>query len=302
MKEIRFGMIGLDTSHVVAFTEILNNKDHKYHVAGGRVVVGFPGGSPDMKSSISRVEGYTNELRDKFGVAIVASPEAVAEQCDAILLESVDGRVHLEQFRKIASYGKPTFIDKPFAASYADAQEIVRLAHQYKVPMFSSSSLRYAAGLTEVLANAVVTDGDVIGVDTFGPTPVEEVMPGFFCYGIHSVEMLYTVMGPGCVKVTTHSNSEYDLAIGVWRDGRIGTVRGNRRGNYRFGVVIHREKGIQFANVSAHPKPFYTGLLEQIMAMVQTGIPPIDVEESLEIIRFIEASNQSAETGLSVVL
>lgn len=297
MNELKLGMISLDTSHVIVFTQLLNQKEHPYHVPGGKVVVGYPGGSFDMHASFSRVEGYTNDLRDNYGVTIVDSPEAVAEQCDAILLESVDGRAHLELFRTIAPFGKPVFVDKPFATTLADAQSIVNLARQHHVPLMSSSSLRYAAGLTEVLDHAKEEDGAIIGVDCFGPTPIETVMPGLFTYGIHAVEMLYAAMGPGCVEVSTRSNDDYDMAIGIWRDGRIGTVRGNRKGNYRFGALIHREKSSHFADASAHPKPYYAGLLEQVMRMFQTGIPPIDIEESLELIRFIEASNESAATG-----
>ncbi|MDF2669685.1 MAG: oxidoreductase [Paenibacillus sp.] len=302
MNEIKLGLISLDTSHVIAFSQLLNHKDHAYHVPGAKVVVGYPGGSADMHSSYSRVEGYTNDLRDNFGVTIVDSPEAVAEQCDAILLESVDGRAHLELFRKIAPYGKPVFVDKPFAITSADAQAIVELAREHKVTLMSSSSLRYAAGLTEVLEKAKEEDGAIIGVDCYGPTPLEEVMPGLFTYGIHAVEMLYSVMGPGCVEVSTRSNADYDLAVGIWKDGRVGTVRGNRKGNFRFGAVIHREKSTQFADVSAHPKPFYAGLLEQVITMFQTGIEPINIEETLELIRFIEASNESALTGQTVRL
>lgn len=297
MNEIKLGMISLDTSHVIVFSELLNHKDHPWHVPGGKVIAGYPGGSADMHSSFSRVDGYTSQLRDQFGVAIVDSPEAVAERSDGILLESVDGRAHLELFRRIAPYGKPVFVDKPFATTVADAKEIVRLARQHNVPLMSCSSLRYAAGLTEALEAAKEADGPIIGVDCFGPTPLEEVMPGLFTYGIHSVEMLYAAMGPGCVEVNTRSNADYDLAVGIWQDGRIGTVRGNRKGNYRFGATIHRENCILYADVSAHPKPYYASLLERVMEMFQTGVAPIPIEESLELIRFIEASNESAETG-----
>lgn len=98
MKELKVGIIGLDTSHVVAFTGLLNDKNHEYHIPGGKVLVAYPGGSPDFELSIGRVKGFTEELQTKYGVEIVDSVEAVAEASDAILLESVDGRVHLEQF------------------------------------------------------------------------------------------------------------------------------------------------------------------------------------------------------------
>lgn len=302
MNDMKLGLISLDTSHVIVFTQILNDPAHPYHVRGGKVTAGYPGGSPDMHISHSRVPGYTEELRDKHGVAILDTPEEVAESCDAILLTSVDGRAHLELFRRIAPFGKPVFIDKPFATSLADARAIVELAREHRVPLMSSSSLRYAAGLTEALERATPEDGGIIGADCYGPTPLEPLMPGLFTYGIHAVEMLYSILGPGCVEVCTRSDDEYDLAVGVWADGRIGTVRGNRRGNYKFGALIHREQGTVFADASAHPKPYYAGLLEHVIEMFRTGVEPIPIEESLEVIRFIEASNESALTGKPIRL
>ena len=67
-KPLRAGIIGLDTSHVVAFTQLLNAATPKPEVAGVRVVAAYPGGSPDIPSSRDRVAGFTQELRDKFGV------------------------------------------------------------------------------------------------------------------------------------------------------------------------------------------------------------------------------------------
>src|SRR5688572_20900366 len=90
--ELRIGMIGLDTSHVIAFTELINDPTHKQHVPGGKVVAAYKGGSPDLESSSKRVDGYTATLEKKFGVKIVGSIEELCEQVDAILLESVDGR------------------------------------------------------------------------------------------------------------------------------------------------------------------------------------------------------------------
>lgn len=298
--EIKIGMIGLDTSHVVAFAKLLNDASSPYHVAGGKVVVAFPGGSPDFQLSISRVEGFTNQLRDEFGVKIVDSPEAVAQESDAILLESVDGRVHLEQFRQIAPFGKPVFIDKPFAVSSQDAREIVRLAGQHGVPLMSASSLRYAEALKEAIGDGEL--GAIIGADAYGPMAIEPTQPGLFWYGIHSVEMLYAALGPGCVHVVASTTEDHDVVVGQWKDGRIGVVRGNRKGNSKFGAVIHREKGSSFVDVYSNPKPYYASMLEDIMDMFRTGKPKLAQEETLEIIRFIEAANESRETGRKVNL
>ncbi|SEN13557.1 Gfo/Idh/MocA family protein [Lihuaxuella thermophila] len=298
--ELKIGMIGLDTSHAPAFTRLLNDPGQEYHVPGGKVTVAYPGGSPDFKLSASRVDGYTCELRDQFGVKIVESPEAVAEQCDAILLESVDGRVHLEQFGRVAPFGKPVFIDKPLALSSRDAQAIIDLADEYAVPLMSCSALRYAGGLTAVLEQT--GKGNIIGADCYGPMPLEPLQPGLFWYGIHVAEMLFAILGPGCLRVMSVSNEDHELVTGVWADGRVGTIRGNRKGNQTFGALIHRETGTDFADVYSDPKPYYASLLEKVMTMFTTGKPPVDLRETRELIRFLEAANESRATGKTVEL
>ncbi|MST01014.1 MAG: gfo/Idh/MocA family oxidoreductase, partial [Pedosphaera sp.] len=76
--ELKLGIIGLDTSHVTAFTEILNNPQNKAHVPGARVVAAFKGGSADIESSASRVDGFTKTLTEKYGVKLY---ETIEEMC-----------------------------------------------------------------------------------------------------------------------------------------------------------------------------------------------------------------------------
>lgn len=300
-KQMNIGIIGLDTSHVAAFTKLLNQSDHEYHVSGGNVTVAYPGGSPDFELSSSRVEGFTQELKNDFGVFIVERPEDVAQRSDAILLESVDGRVHADLFRRIAPFGKPVFVDKPFAVSSTDAQEIMTLAEQYQIPLMSCSALRYAEGLKEKLSGAN-KENEVIGADTFGPMAIVPTQPGYFWYGIHSVEMLFAILGKGCTEVKAFAKEDHDVIVGQWSDDRIGTVRGNRKGNNQFGAVVHRENESQYVDVYAHPKPYYASLLEKVMVLFETGQSDVDPQETLQIIRFIEAANESKETGKAVAL
>jgi predicted dehydrogenase len=297
---IIIGMIGLDTSHSTAFTKLLNDSNDEYHVPGGKVTYAFPGGSPDFEMSYSRLDRFTAILRDEYAVQLLGSPAEVAERSDAILLTSVDGRVHLEQFRQIVAYGKPVFIDKPFALSTEEAKEMMQLAVAYQVPMMSSSSLRYAQGLIDALTDE--TDDVIIGADCYGPVELQPTQPGLFWYGIHATEMLYRILGKGCVEVTATTNESHELVVGVWADGRIGTIRGNRLGNKTNGAIIHRTKQSQFIDCNKHPKPKYAGLVEAALAMFQSGAPSIDPEETVEIIRFLEAANESRTTGNTVRL
>ncbi len=299
-EPVRVGMIGLDTSHVVAFTKLLNDPAQEYHVPGARVMVAYPGGSPDFELSWRRVDGFTRELRDSYGIEILDSPESVAERSDAILLESVDGRVHREQFARIAPLARPTFIDKPLATTSADARAIADLARQHNVPLMSCSSLRFSETLQHALQTA--DPGQTFGSDCYGPLPVEPTQPGLFWYGIHTVEMLYAAMGTGCEQVTAVTSADHDLIVGRWRDGRIGSLRGNRAGSNGFGCLLHGPGGTQYADSSADKKPPYASMLERVLAMFATGRPAVPVEETLEIIRFIEAANASRETGQPVRL
>lgn len=300
IESLKVGIIGLDTSHAIAFTKLLNNPDETYHVPGGKVVVAFPGGSPDFELSISRVEGFTKEISNNYNVKIVDSIEQVAYECDAILLESADGAVHYEQLRKIIAHKKPVFIDKPFSLSSNVANDMIQLAADYQTPIMSTSALRYAESLTTALNNA--NKGKVIGADCFGPMDLQATQPGFFWYGIHTVEMLFTILGQGSKSVTVISNKEHDVITGVWEDGRFGTIRGNRKGNTQFGALIHFEQGSEYIEINLDQKPYYASLLEQIVDFFRDGNSRVPLRETNEVIRFIEAANESSRDGKTIIL
>lgn len=291
--ELKLGIVGLDTSHVIVFSDEFNNPEAKHHIDGARVVAAFPGGSPDLPASIDRVPGFTKDLREKYGVKIVDSIEEVVAASDAILHTSVDGRPHLEQFKRIAAAGpgKPVFVDKPFALSSADAKEIFAVAAKHGCPVFSSSSLRFSGALTRVVTPE--TKATVKGAHFHGPAALEKTNPGFYWYGIHPIEMLYTTMGTGCRSVRCVSLEKHDIITGFWADGRIGTVQTNRTGNYEYTGLVHFEKNTALINVQAETKSFFTCLAEAIIEFFRTGTPPVPAAETIELMRFIEAANES---------
>jgi predicted dehydrogenase len=295
-KVIRVGIIGLDTSHVIAFTRLLNDPKAKGHLAGVRVVAAYPGGSPDIPDSANRLEKFTKQLRDEFKVEIVNSIEELVQKVDAVLLESVDGRPHLKQVIPVLKAGKPVFIDKPVAGSLADAVLIYLLASKYKVPCFSASSLRFSPGIAGMRKNPKV--GAVLGCDAYGPCALEPHHPDLFWYGIHGVETLFTIMGSGCEKVARVQTKDYELVTGTWKDGRVGTFRGIRRGKSDYGATVFGTKGIA-------PSGGYGGyapLVEEICKFFRTGRPPVSAEETLELFAFMEAADESKRRGGAPVL
>ena len=297
-QKTKIGIIGLDTSHVIAFAKILQDPANEYHIPGFELTAAFPGGSPDMEASRSRVQGYTDELRNEYGVVMKDTIAEVAGAVDAILLESVDGRVHKDQFAELAPFGKPVFIDKPLATSVADALAIAQLARQHSVPVMTSSALRYS----EPFQAALQAEGEPFGIDCSGPMAIQPPQPGVFWYGVHTTEMLFTALGPDCLQVQAQTNDDHDVLVGTWRDGRLGTLRGNRVGSNQFSALLHFTDGIRFVDVASSAKPFYASLLEQITQFFLSGQSPIPLWDSLQIVNFMESANESRITGRPVPL
>jgi predicted dehydrogenase len=276
---------------VAAFTALLNKPENEGVLAQVRVVAAYPGGSQDIPESRDRLAGFTKTLRDKYHVEIVDSIPALLEKVDVVLLESVDGRPHLEQVKPVLKAHKPVFIDKPVAGSLADALQIYDLAKQYKTPCFSSSSLRFYPGIQAVRHDRKV--GEILGCATFGPCSLEHHHPDLFWYGVHGVEALFTIMGPGCESVVRLHTGETDLAAGTWKGGRIGTFRGLRAGAKPYGALVFGSKGM----VSADTKGGYEPLVVEICKFFKTGQAPVSAEETLEMFAFMEAADESKRHG-----
>ncbi|HRP58184.1 Gfo/Idh/MocA family oxidoreductase [Agriterribacter sp.] len=285
----RIGIIGLDTSHSIAFTKALNAAEAAPGLKGYKVVAAYPKGSNDIESSVKRIPGYTEEIK-KLGVEIVSSIKDLLKKTDFILLETNDGRLHLQQASEVIRAGKPVFIDKPVAASLKDAITIYKTAEQYKVPVFSSSSLRFMQSAQDVARGKV---GKVLGADCYSPAHLEKTHPDLFWYGIHGVETLYTVMGTGCKQVVRLHTNDTDVVAGTWADGRIGTFRGTRSGKSGYGGTVFGEN----ATTVLGPFDGYDALLVQIIAFFETGIPPVSSKETLEICAFMEAADESKSKG-----
>jgi hypothetical protein len=292
--DLRLGVIGTDTSHVIAFTRTLNDANAPDHISGARVVAAWKGGSPDIEESAKRVDEYAGELNQKWGVKIVNSIAQLCPAVDGLLLESVDGRTHLPQFRQAMQCGKPMFIDKPLASTLSDAEEIARLAHENHIPWFSSSSLRYSS-------IAGMRTRDMISAIVWAPGPLEPHQQlDLSWYGIHGVEMLYTLFGTGCVEVSRISSPDSDVITGRWKDGRLGTVHLQRPYGKYGAVVFLKNKTL---NAEPDISFSYVPLVREIVKFMSTKVPPVPNEETLEMFAFMDAAQRSvAEHGALVSL
>lgn len=290
-QDIRVGMIGLDTSHVPAYTQLLNDANHPDHIPGAKVVVAFKGGSPDIPDSANRIEGFTKEIQEKYGVKIVDTIDELLSMVDAVMIESIDGRPKLEQAKPVIKAGKILFIDKPVAGTLSDAIEIYRLAEEAGVPVFTSSSYRYYDSMVALVKQDV---GEIRGAISYGPEHLEPHHPDLFWYGIHPVEALFTAMGPKCISVTRTKTDNTDVVVGTWSDGRTGTLIGLRHVSAPHKVILF---GTKAAADQQPGSDSYAPLVREIVRFFQTRRPPVSAEETLAIYTFMEAADESLRRG-----
>ncbi|MDH4476194.1 MAG: Gfo/Idh/MocA family oxidoreductase [Verrucomicrobiaceae bacterium] len=301
-QNIRAGIIGLDTSHAIAFTKLLNAKTPQPpELMGVRVVAAYPQGSKDIESSTKRVPELTQQVKDQ-GVEIVSSISDLLDKVDVVFLESNDGRPHLEQVLPCLEAGKPTFIDKPIAGTLADAIRIFEAAAKTRTPIFSSSSLRFGKNTQAVRQGSI---GKVITADTRSPASLEPTHPDLFWYGIHGVESLFTTMGTGCLSVKRGTTDDGKIQVtGTWDGNRTGIFResSDTRKGYAGTATNAEGKSAEVGGFDG-----YQPLLNQIIHFFRTGVAPVTPEETLEIYAFMEAADESkrrngAEVSLAEVM
>jgi hypothetical protein len=237
-----------------------------------------------MPESYQRVDRFANDLRIRWSVEFVPDIRSLCDKVDGIMLESVDGRQHLDQVKQAVACGKPLWIDKPLAASLADAKEIARVTRESGVPWFSASSLRFSQIASSVKAP------ELSGAIAWGPGPLGPGDLDLAWYAIHTVELLYAILGPGCEEVTRTHTDASDVVIGRWTNGRIGEVHAVRPGS-EYGALVFHQKSIQVSPPNASDS--YRPLVVEIVQFFKTKQPPVSNAETLETIEFMDAAARS---------
>ena len=285
--DLRVGMIGLDTSHTVAFAKLLNDPKAPGHIPGAVITGAFRSGSPDIPvHSMNRVEGYATELATKYGVKLYNSIEELLANCDVVMIENVDGRKHLEIARIVFPTGKPVFIDKPLAGTLAQGLELVQLAEKHRVPFFSASALRFAEEVTKLSPEKRAS---IRAAMAHSPCEYEPHHPDLFWYGIHGVETLYALLGAGCESVSRVQSPTGDVVTGRWSDGRLGTFYGYRQAKAGYGYKAFFAEGLINEDFNAN----YAPMLKEIVTFFQTKKPPVSTREMIEVLAFMEAADES---------
>ncbi|MEQ8788794.1 MAG: Gfo/Idh/MocA family oxidoreductase [Pirellulaceae bacterium] len=300
-EPIKVGVIGLDNYQSVAFMQLFHNPKESEDLAGLKVVGAVPLGSDDIQESVDGLPRWIERM-EKSGVPMVDSIDKLLPQVDAVLVMSLDGRKHLEQVRPVLAAGKPVYIGRPLAASLEDAVEIFRLAKEYGTPIFSCSQHRFSPGFIGMRNHEEV--GEVLGCNVYGGCPREEHHPDLTWHGVHGVETLYTIMGPGCVSVTRAATPLADVVTGVWKDGRVGVYRAIREGGVKYSATVFGSKGVAPAGIYGYAAPVkgvtskgrymgYEATAVEIAKFFKTRKAPVSADETIEIFTFLAAAEES---------
>ena len=289
-EDLRIGLIGLDTSHVIAFTKIINDPKATGPLANAKVVAAFKGGSRDIPSSADRIDKYTETLTNEYGLKLYPTIAELCKNVDAIMLESVDGRPKVRQAIPVIDAGLPLFIDKPMAGSLADVIFIFDYAKKKGVPIFSSSSLRYGKTNQAIRHGSI---GIVTRAEVHSPCSLEVHHPDLFWYGVHGCESLFTVMGTGCQSVVRRTTADGEIeVVGTWKG-----VQTNRIGIFREGKGYGgKAKGTK-GESEAGGYDGYAPLVVEAVKMFQPGKVPVGAQETIEMFAFMAAADESKRRG-----
>ncbi|MEK4083075.1 Gfo/Idh/MocA family oxidoreductase [Psychrobacillus sp. FSL K6-1415] len=280
---MKIGLIGLDTSHSEIFTKLLNDSQASHYVAGAKITHAIPTYSKDLPISRERFLNYYKIVTSKYGVIPVEDVEELMTVVDAVIIGTVDGRNHLDWFKKVVSYSKPVFIDKPVVMSSNEMKELINLSKVHHTPVMSSSSLRFSESVIAAANNTEIESGYF-----FGPTPRQQQMPGYFWYGIHLLEMVVTIFGTKVKHMKIETYPDCEQIHMTFASGKHVIIRGENDWHNRFGAILHSKESVHSLRLWEEEKPYYAGLIEQVVHFFETGVSPVPIEETEQIIELIE--------------
>ncbi|MFM7539083.1 MAG: Gfo/Idh/MocA family protein [Planctomycetota bacterium] len=312
-RPVRVGVLGIDNYQSVAYTQLFNDpRQNKGELSGLKVTVAYPGeASADIQESVDNLPKWKEQIQ-KFGVRIVASVGEMLKESDVVMIMSLDGRKHRKEAEAVLRAGKPLFIGRPLAADWQDAMAILKMAEETKTPCWSSSQHRFSPGFIGMRNHPEV--GKVLGLDLHGGYPTHPSHSEMYWHALHSVDTIYTILGPGCETVACASTPLTESITAVWSDGRVATYRGIKTGDaqkaaVKYSGTVYGDKGVSITGIYGHGVPEkgiaptkdeymgYKGIAIEMAKFFKGGPAPVGIGEMREVFAFMEAAQASKRQG-----
>ena len=219
---------------------------------------------------------------------VVSSPEEVIGHVDAVIIATDDGDDHVSRARPFVEAGLPVFVDKPLATNVPDLRQFVQW-HRAGATLLSTSGMRYAPEMLQAQAHRAEL-GDLRWITSFTCKTWER-------YGIHALEAVYPLLGPGFVSVQTLHQSGSDVVHVTHRSGTQITLGAIHDAYGSFGAVhLYGTKG----QLPLRLTDTYAAFRAQLVAFIdllRTGIRPVPMEDTIELMAIIIAGIRSRNEG-----
>jgi hypothetical protein len=303
--EIRLAMLGMieGNGHPYSWSAIVNGYNREemakcpFPVIPQYLAEVPPNTMRILGARVTRV--WTDDPADAPKVAaasriekVVARPEDVIGQVDAVIIGTDDGHEHVRRARPFIEAGLPMFVDKPLAINVPDLNQFIRWHNEGKV-FLSSSNMRYAPETKQILRQKAQL-GELRWITTCTSKTWER-------YAIHALEAIWPVVGPGFLTVRNEGRSGSDIAYITHQSG----VQVNLAAIYdavgSYGALhVFGTKG----NLAVTCWDTYTAFRNQLCAfveMLRTGERPYPLSETIELMAVVIAGMRSRERAGAVV-
>lgn len=257
-----------------------NNYQRFFESAGADITVVAAYGE------IDNPDGLTNrEWAQKQGVQLYGTVAEAVQQADAVMVLSPDNpERHEALIQAVIPFKKPVYVDKPFCSAAVSAEELFALAEHHGTPMFSSSALRYAEGLSA----AEQLDG-ITEITTTGMGRID-------LYAVHQLEMvmrLYRTPANRVRLLSDGAEKSFEIDFGT-KTARLrfgDDCAFSVKVNGSFGTVALENLGDYFANLAFTIAEFF-----------KSGVPPFENSQTVAIVKINEAMLKCTEIGAWVTV
>jgi len=282
---VRIGILGTDNSHSIGYSQFFNNKQGKDYIPGAKVVAIY--GLEDKRNK---------EVAEKGMVpTIVRRPTDMIGMIDGAIVDFRHGHRHLKYAAPLIKAGIPTFIDKPFASSVADAKKMIALSKKYRTPITTFSSLRFGAGV-ERFKKDVAKLKHVRSVVTLGPGNARDQYDGIFFYAVHQVEFILEVFGNDVVAARGVDYDGMLVAAVRYKNGLIATMHEINLGWTPFKAISAGEEGNAEYDYKAAEDGFVIAA-RTALKMFKTGTMPYSYKDMIVSTRVLAAIAKSMKLG-----
>jgi len=347
MKKIRLGVVRADT-HGYYYGAMLDKCDPLLLQKNNYVVHHYFSDIYDAKIlnmpwiggfEIVKIYDYNPENAKKFSETFLNKPEVceklekVTEEIDAVFIADCDGGGgdHLKLATPFLKRGIPTFVDKPFALTFEDAKEIVRLANRYHAPLFNASILSYVPQASKfkkrfdeiitypswpvpsIKPPAQIGLGVIKGVGGAFSQELKgkKVIGGLgerLAYIIHGISLAINLFGKNIEWVESMGNLPLEYLHLHLKSGTEVLIMNTSVDVFpetcSFFVSAYTKYGVIHSPPIGDPEFIYGAekILQLFKKMVLTGKPPVSYQDFLLHIAVVKAGQISQKTGKKVYL